>query len=132
MHFILISSLKSHLNLTTSLRGRICFSIFQMRKWKTIYIKPKDCGSRVQAPAIILHPPTMEYIHMHVCIYCICIYNVHASITCMHPYCTCIYIVHASIMCMHTYCTCIYNVHASIMYMHISILMYHQWKLARD
>ena len=69
-----------------------------MRKWKTIYIKPKDCGSRVQASAIILHPPTMEYIHMHVCIYCICIYNVHAS----------------------------------IMYMHISILMYHQWKLARD
>ena len=53
----------AHLNITTSLRDRICFPIFQMRKWrKTICIKPKEPGSRVQAPAIIPHHPTMEYI----------------------------------------------------------------------
>lgn len=93
----------AHLNLTTSLRGRICFSIFQMRKWKTICIKPKESGSRVQAPAIIPHPPTMEYIHMYVCIYYTCIYNVHAYI-----------------MYMHISCTCTDNIHAYL------ILMYHQ------
>lgn len=59
----------AHLNLTTSLRGRICFSIYQMRKWrKTICIKPKQSCSRVQASAIIPHHPTMEYIHMYVSI----------------------------------------------------------------
>ena len=67
----------SHLNLTTSLRDRICFPIFQMRKWrKTICIKPKEPGSRVQAPAIIPHHPTMEYICMYVYVCeCTCIFR---------------------------------------------------------